>query len=371
MSITRTEAMTTMKAYLHHLNKYTLPEMHLKPTSHPIDLEAPPSYEVETLKHYDLKKFGIDEYNEENIGVGNKLHAQSRIVYKDELSEETKIQMREEDEQRRYGEKRRKRRNVDYNGHLQNGNATARAKVRCSHHWNHENGTRTSVNYMDLEYLRNFSIQMMEFEKGSITPTWHTIQTLNDYDLKDFGMGSNETQDRRNEQSRLMYESELSEETKAQIRADEKRQEEEVEKLRKEGRVKRFAQSYKYSEGPNSPEENDKYKDDTKLNSRKFYRKEDRNLNVINKRRRRQIGTDEDILKKYTKRIDNVVLQKRFREVKKQKADLGLVDEKVLKVAGESESVKVEMAESNSDVLRNLMGLEVDESGNVSVQNNN
>lgn len=386
ISTKRTTKLDSNDRFGHILNKFTLPEMSLRSSlKQPI---ANDSHQIFEIHDYNLKDFGIDEF-----GDGNNTQVHSKnIQYEDNLSKDTKREMEKDLEECidiDYGGKRNKRsaemkyqnRTVHEQNHVSNKNNTAKnhvisflqqkyMEVYNKHHENHskaitedsDNSKKTTHQKNPVSHQNNttknnvinflqqkFNEVYNKHHEGAIiedldhtqkTSQWYEVFTIKDYNYT--GWRYNSTDGMKHyevDQSRILYESEMSEETKRAIKEEEDNQNREMKKRQDEERQRQ---------------------------RRSILVTEKNEENVINKRHKRNILTDEEILKKYTKKINNIAVQKRFQQGvnKDTRGNLGMLDEGELNARyGKREqdfykSASVITAESNEEVLQNLMGLE-------------
>uniref|UniRef100_A0A8D8Z600 Uncharacterized protein n=1 Tax=Cacopsylla melanoneura TaxID=428564 RepID=A0A8D8Z600_9HEMI len=385
------------KPFQRIIDKFTLSNMSLRSTLKPT-VPIPDSAQYFTLAHYDLKDFGINMNDE----AGNITQVQSRIEYEDDMSEETKKQMKNEQEDHfgNFGRERKKRfaRNIysenkttaEFNTYITHNpiNETYSEKIRQRG----IKGTNDKVlgNKVISKFnTKNTTNEIHDRKRHEINatakfeetdPSWYEHYTI---DTNEVDFENKENTNRHNiqiDQSRIMYEDELSEESKKEIRADENKQNEEMKKGngQKEDIHKIFelwSQRMSNKTRNNKTDENYQKEEIEKINHQdKLFEFFNHSINktksiqdkVINKRRKRDIRTDEDILKKYTKKMGNRVLQKRFQQAKKT-GNLGYMDDQEAKAYhannetttfdDDGGGVSVLSVQYNEEVLRNLMGL--------------
>ncbi|KAI5694691.1 hypothetical protein M8J75_003335 [Diaphorina citri] len=322
------------------LNKYTLPEV-TRADHIPGSDEIPITGELFTLKDYDLKDFGFNM-----DGETNQTQVQSKIIYKSEMAGE----LEEKELRAENVEGKRQKRHVEnisknneninkhkiddkYNSkHHKNNMTTLETKSgfhgnkSSVHHGlkdfgfaNNEtekngekehdqnNGEDKNKSKMVINFLQNIIQNSKKIKKNSENQTNTDDKSISfendpnikhyeidDADLKKFGMEFDENDPNKVMVSRILYESELSEETKKEMKAD-----------------------------------NEKM---------------------------------EQILQKYTKKINNIAVRKRFKYTRKNAAgNLGLLDEKQLRAQyNESDddipgSVSVISVEYDANVLNRIM----------------
>ncbi|KAL1450440.1 hypothetical protein WDU94_002806 [Cyamophila willieti] len=377
------------------IDKYTLPEISLKSTLKPTET-IPDTAEFYTLDHYDLKDFGININDEGN----NKTQLQSRLQYEDALSDETKKQIKKEEHFGMFGKERKKRFATNrYSVNKTMKGFSTFISLKLSNETDFDEKTQRINNETDEKDLgdkitskcnphntHNFSKKTNENDRHDLDTTakleepWYEHYTINTNEVN----FENKDKKRHNihiDQSRILYEHELSEESKKEIRADEAMQNEEMMKKgngQKEDIKKIFEiwQQRMASKKQSNPADENKEELNNTNSRDKLFEYFNQSINktrsnqdkVINKRRKRNIQTDEEILKKYTKRMDHRVLQKRFEKGKKT-GNLGYMDDQEVKAyynkkngttifdEYDNDGASVMSVQYNEEALRNLMGL--------------
>ncbi|XP_026681952.1 putative uncharacterized protein DDB_G0282133 [Diaphorina citri] len=385
------------------LNKYTLPEV-TRADHIPGSDEIPITGELFTLKDYDLKDFGFNM-----DGETNQTQVQSKIIYKSEMAGE----LEEKELRAENVEGKRQKRHVEnisknneninkhkiddkYNSkHHKNNMTTLETKSgfhgnkSSVHHGlkdfgfaNNEtekngekehdqnNGEDKNKSKMVINFLQNIIQNSKKIKKNSENQTNTDDKSISfendpnikhyeidDADLKKFGMEFDENDPNKVMVSRILYESELSEETKKEMKADNEKMEREYNTGRSNTTDRRRRKRQAQNCNNNNNTSNNSQNKNTSNNS------SNKNKNNNNfKRNKRHVLTDEEILQKYTKKINNIAVRKRFKYTRKNAAgNLGLLDEKQLRAQyNESDddipgSVSVISVEYDANVLNRIM----------------
>ncbi|KAI5717013.1 hypothetical protein M8J76_016113 [Diaphorina citri] len=262
------------------LNKYTLPEV-TRADHIPGSDEIPITGELFTLKDYDLKDFGFNM-----DGETNQTQVQSKIIYKSEMAGE----LEEKELRAENVEGKRQKRHVEnisknneninkhkiddkYNSNHHKNNMTT-LETKSGFHGNkssvhlhsktdhglkdfgiannetekngekehdQNNGEDKNKSKMVINFLQNIIQNSKKIKKNSENQTNTDDKSISfendpnikhyeidDADLKKFGMEFDENDPNKVMVSRILYESELSEETKKEMKADNEKMERSV-----------------------------------------------------------------------------------------------------------------------------------------------